>query len=255
MEDPDPILATPLECVPVLEPVTRIPVVASDEEKATPRASVVLDLLGELANMNQVLSPKNVRDRVNPTRAERNLMEHTGALWNGRQVRNAFRRALALGHHERVCMLRNEGVTVAQAAVRVKKEWMRVRLTRANFEKIAETSSEFEEHVDGLRGRDNDNVHESEVMQLKQQQQQIHMARKDYGGGSKQGKAKQLPGDPINHETDKGGQQSSIRGGSACAKGNKGKGKAVDYGFDDEDEDEEGIHDYYDEDEEIETDN
>jgi len=150
MEDPDPILATPLECVPVLEPVTRIPVVTSDEEKATPRASVVLDLLGELANMNQVLSPKDVRDRVNPTRAERNLMEHTG--------------------------------------------------------------------------------------------------------GSKQGKAKQLPGDPINHGTDKGGQQSSIRGGSAGGNGNKGKGKAVDYGFDDEDEDEEGIHGYDERDEDIETD-
>lgn len=191
--------------------------------------------------------------------AERHYKQHqpTGATWNGRQIRNAFRTALALGHHERVCMLRSEGVTPAEAAQSGKKRWMRVRLTRANFKKIAKTSYEFEEYIVGLRGKDSDKARESEVrndlfefigeaMQIKQQQQQIQMAHKNYGSGGRE-KPKQLPGDNS--------AQGLGKGGPAGAKSKKDKGKAVDYGYDDEDEDEEEDHGFDDDDDDVETDN
>lgn len=91
------------------------------------------------------------------------LHEHDGTTWNGRQIRNAFRTAIALGHYERMEKLRSAGMSPEQAEQSGKKKWMTVRLTKRNFANIAKTSHDFEEYIVHLRGRDSDNVKEAEV--------------------------------------------------------------------------------------------
>ena len=109
--------------------------------------------------------------------------ESDGATWNGRQIRNAFRTALAIGHHDRLRMLRDEGVTPEEAARSGKKKWMRVRLTKGNFKKIAKTSYEFEEYISTLRGKDTVNVRNAEVRDdfSRALGEVMQQARKDYG--------------------------------------------------------------------------
>ncbi|KAK0648086.1 hypothetical protein B0T16DRAFT_388395 [Cercophora newfieldiana] len=165
--------------------------------------------------------------------------EPEGATWNGRQIRNAFRTALAIGHYDRLSALRDEGMTPAQAAKSGKKKWMRVRLTKRNFQKVAKTSYEFEEYLSGLRGKDSDNVRDAEVRDdlFTALGEAVQMARKDYGAAGKGKKG-------IEGALSAGG-----RGGASKGVSGKGKGKAVVVERDeDEDEDEEDDEEDEDED-------
>ncbi|KAJ4387263.1 hypothetical protein N0V93_007852 [Gnomoniopsis smithogilvyi] len=69
--------------------------------------------------------------------------------WNGRQIRNAFQSALALGHYDRIRLRRG-----APEADRDKKKFLRVKLSKVNFKKIAETARDFEDYILNLRGED-----------------------------------------------------------------------------------------------------
>lgn len=86
-----------------------------------------------------------------------------GVTWNGRQIRNAFQTAIALGHYERVAKIRAEGMTPEEALATGKKKWNTVKLTKANFQKIARTASDFEEYIEKLRGNDSMTARELEL--------------------------------------------------------------------------------------------
>jgi hypothetical protein len=93
-------------------------------------------------------------------------------------------------------MLREEGVTPAQAAKSGKKKWMRVKLTTKNFQKISKTSLEFEQYISSLRGRDSDNVRDAEVRDdfFSELGAAMQLARKEYGsaGGRRKGASRVL---------------------------------------------------------------
>ncbi|KAJ4360728.1 uncharacterized protein N0V89_001295 [Didymosphaeria variabile] len=86
-----------------------------------------------------------------------------GVTWNGRQIRNAFQTAIALGHYERVAKIRAEGMTPEEALATGKKKWNTVKLTKANFQKIARTASDFEEYIEKLRGNDSTTARDLEL--------------------------------------------------------------------------------------------
>jgi hypothetical protein len=86
-----------------------------------------------------------------------------GVTWNGRQIRNAFQTAIALGHYERVAKIRAAEMTPEEALATGKKKWNTVKLTKANFQKIARTASDFEEYIEKLRGNDSMNARELEL--------------------------------------------------------------------------------------------
>ena len=80
--------------------------------------------------------------------------EATESTWNGRQIRNAFQMAIALGRHEREQRLSDlagasGGGNGGKKAAAVPSS---VKLTVANFRSIAETAREFEEYLVDLRG-------------------------------------------------------------------------------------------------------
>jgi len=86
-----------------------------------------------------------------------------GVTWNGRQIRNAFQTAIALGHYERLAKIREAGLTPDEAMATGKKKWRTARLTKANFANIAKTAREFEQYIETLRGSDSVNARESEL--------------------------------------------------------------------------------------------
>lgn len=69
--------------------------------------------------------------------------------WNGRQIRNAFQSAVALGNYERVQLRQG-----APEADRGKKRYMTIKLSKVNFKKVADTARDFEDYIFNLRGED-----------------------------------------------------------------------------------------------------
>ncbi|RYP71845.1 hypothetical protein DL771_004557 [Monosporascus sp. 5C6A] len=103
-----------------------------------------------------------------------------GSTWNGRQIRNAFQTALALGHADRQAALGEAGKTPEWAAASGKKRWMTVKLTAKNFRRIARATTEFEDYIVALRGRDSDAAREAEVRDDDYDPDMVP-ARKNYG--------------------------------------------------------------------------
>lgn len=89
--------------------------------------------------------------------------EERGTTWNGRQIRNAFQTAIALGHHEREKRLRAAGMTADEAAGSGQKTWMTVKLMKANFRNVAKTASEFEDYLASVRGLDSNLAKENQL--------------------------------------------------------------------------------------------
>ncbi|KAK4213819.1 hypothetical protein QBC37DRAFT_285202 [Rhypophila decipiens] len=102
------------------------------------------------------------------------------SCWNGRQIRNAFQTALALGHAARQNMLRGRGITTEdleqmeremddgtdegkERKREFRKHYMTVKLTRDSFKEISKTTNEFEEYIVALRGKDTDAQRDNEV--------------------------------------------------------------------------------------------
>lgn len=103
--------------------------------------------------------------------------------WNGRQIRNAFQTAIALGHYDREKMLKAAGMTADDAARSGQKKWMTVKLTRANFRHIAKTASEFDDYLASVRGPDSSLAKESQLRDDTHDQDTL-APKKDYGSKS-----------------------------------------------------------------------
>ncbi|RYP76413.1 hypothetical protein DL771_001852 [Monosporascus sp. 5C6A] len=88
--------------------------------------------------------------------AEQHFSAHTASksTWNGRQIRNAFQTAIALGQYDRIKMLRRKGISEEQAEKSGKEKYLKIGLTRRNFKKIANTAKEFEDYMSNVRGSD-----------------------------------------------------------------------------------------------------
>lgn len=80
--------------------------------------------------------------------------EQTDSTWNGRQVRNAFQIAIALGQYERLTRIKDEGLELDQALRSKNKSLTTVRLTKRNFLNIASTARDFEDYITSIRGSD-----------------------------------------------------------------------------------------------------
>lgn len=91
--------------------------------------------------------------------AETHFQEHEAdkTTWNGRQIRNAFQTAIALGRTDRIKMLKKKCLTEEEAEKKGRKgkeKYLKIHLTRKNFMKIAQTANEFEEYMVNVRGSD-----------------------------------------------------------------------------------------------------
>jgi hypothetical protein len=80
--------------------------------------------------------------------------ETTDSTWNGRQVRNAFQIAIALGQYERLTRVKDEGLSLDAALASKNKKLTTVRLTKRNFLNIASTARDFEDYISSIRGSD-----------------------------------------------------------------------------------------------------
>ncbi|KAI2618685.1 P-loop containing nucleoside triphosphate hydrolase protein [Hypomontagnella submonticulosa] len=69
------------------------------------------------------------------------------ATWNGRQIRNAFQTAIALGQYERTSKIKKKGLTEEEALATGKKKWRVIQLTRKNLDTIAETAQDFDKYM------------------------------------------------------------------------------------------------------------
>ncbi|KAI1417811.1 hypothetical protein F5Y13DRAFT_62730 [Hypoxylon sp. FL1857] len=69
------------------------------------------------------------------------------STWNGRQIRNAFQTAIALGQYERTSKIKRKGFTEEEALASGKKKWRVIQLTRKNLETIAETAQDFDKYM------------------------------------------------------------------------------------------------------------
>ncbi|KAH7153528.1 hypothetical protein EDB81DRAFT_882464 [Dactylonectria macrodidyma] len=108
-----------------------------------------------------------------------------GKSWNGRQVRNAFQTALALGHFDRQKDIKASGQTIEEVVKTGKKKWMTVKLTKTNFQSIARTMHEFEDYIVKLRGKDSETAREGEVRDdYYDPDPVVEPARKNYGATS-----------------------------------------------------------------------
>lgn len=90
--------------------------------------------------------------------------EKDGVTWNGRQIRNAFQTAIALGQWERRNKILEAGFKNEEEAMATgKKKWRKVQLTKKSFKSIAKTSRDFENYIANLRGSDSLYAKEAEL--------------------------------------------------------------------------------------------
>jgi SpoVK/Ycf46/Vps4 family AAA+-type ATPase len=115
------------------------------------------NIMNRLERDNEEAVVKTVFERAALLKfAEEHYTQHEelGLTWNGRQIRNAFQTAVALGNHERQEKLRAAGLSFEQAAASGDKKWNTIKLTVHNFRNISETTQEFEDYIYALRGSD-----------------------------------------------------------------------------------------------------
>lgn len=110
------------------------------------------NILNNLERLNKTSDVKVVFDRdvlIRYAESHYRQQESKAKRWNGRQIRNAFQSALALGNYERVQQRQK-----APEADRGKKKFKTIKLSKSNFKKIADTAREFEDYMSDLRGED-----------------------------------------------------------------------------------------------------
>ncbi|KAK4450280.1 P-loop containing nucleoside triphosphate hydrolase protein, partial [Podospora aff. communis PSN243] len=87
--------------------------------------------------------------------------EPTESAWNGRQIRNAFQLAIALGQHEREETLKE--MRPSGDADGPGKKLLPIKLTTANFKSIAATARAFEDYLAEVRGKDSKIAREESI--------------------------------------------------------------------------------------------
>ncbi|OHF04547.1 hypothetical protein CORC01_00018 [Colletotrichum orchidophilum] len=105
--------------------------------------------------------------------------EADDTTWNARQMRNAFQTAIALGHHERLQRIMDEGLTPEQAMASGDMRMTVVRLTKRNFNTIAKAARDFEDYINSVRGPDRQVAFKSQ-QRYDDFGQDIPKAHKDY---------------------------------------------------------------------------
>jgi hypothetical protein len=128
-----------------------------------------------------------------------------------------------LAHYERLAKLRENDITVEEAATSGKKKWMTVRLTKKIFGDIARTAREFELYLGMLRGKDSDKAREEEL-------------RDDYNDPTGPPARKQY----SNMLTVRGGRSPSTSSGAKAPKSKRGSRHVAE---EESEEDEEGQDD------------
>ncbi|RSL50748.1 hypothetical protein CEP53_008685 [Fusarium sp. AF-6] len=120
--------------------------------------------------------------------AEKHYKDHSRSktAWNGRQIRNAFQLAVALGHHDRDNKLKKAGLTADEAAKNGDKKWMTVKLTVRNFRNIAKTARDFEDYLHATRGYDDSTIAKHMALRHDESPDEYletpsRSAKKDYG--------------------------------------------------------------------------
>ncbi|KAK2042621.1 P-loop containing nucleoside triphosphate hydrolase protein [Colletotrichum somersetense] len=157
------------------------------------------DLLNRIAKDNETAEVKIEFDRtrlLDFARQHYQKHEADDTTWNARQIRNAFQTAIALGRHERLQRIKDEGLTPEQAMASGDRRMTVVRLTKRNFGIIAQTARDFEDYVTSIQGLDR------QVVLMSQQRyddcgKDMPKARKDYSsrrGGREKAAAKKEHG-------------------------------------------------------------
>ncbi|KAK3376255.1 hypothetical protein B0T24DRAFT_217163 [Lasiosphaeria ovina] len=159
-------------------------------------------LLNRLAKDNETSAVKIQFDRSTLLKFARDHYrkhEASDTTWNGRQVRNAFQTAIALGEFERLSRIKDEGLTPdealrlhASAATaggggghdKATKRLTTIRLTRRNLEDIAKTARDFEDYIVSIRGPDRE-VAQASQLRDDDYGRQLPRAQKNYDLGSK----------------------------------------------------------------------
>jgi hypothetical protein len=199
------------------------------------------NILHRLEEENQNTDVKIIFDRdilLDFAKNHYEKCDRQGVTWNGRQIRNAFQTAIALGHYERISKIREAGMTPDEALKTGKKKWRTVKLTKANFANIAKTAREFEQYIETLRGSDSQNARELEL-RYDEYDPDRPRARKQYPGmGSSGNGAREL--------------QENMRAKAGGGRGKTKKGGRTEPPAPVDDEDEEEEDDDSDEDEEDE---
>jgi hypothetical protein len=73
------------------------------------------------------------------------------ATWNGRQIRNAFQTAIALGNYDRCKRLKEDGLTEKDALQSSDPRHRTIKLTKVKFAKIAKSAREFEVYMQDVQ--------------------------------------------------------------------------------------------------------
>ncbi|KAK0713529.1 hypothetical protein B0T26DRAFT_753626 [Lasiosphaeria miniovina] len=159
-------------------------------------------LLNRLAKDNETSAVKIQFDRSTLLKFARDHYrkhEASDTTWNGRQVRNAFQTAIALGEFERLSRIKDEGLTLDEALrLRVSaataggggghnkttERLTTIRLTRRNLEDIAKTARDFENYIVSIRGPDHE-VAQASQLRDDDYGRQLPRAQKDYNLGGK----------------------------------------------------------------------
>ncbi|KAI6767674.1 hypothetical protein HG530_005683 [Fusarium avenaceum] len=161
----------------------------------------------------------------------------TDTSWNGRQIRNAFQLAIALGHHDRERSMAQAQGTKEDDIVTLDKKWRSVRLTIDNFRNIAKTARDFEDYLSATRGNDS---HLAKQWSLRYDDQtedlavtQVIGVRKDYGAQRKpkMSQSDQRSQRSISRNDERGSSRSQRYG-----KGSKQQGEEEQEGVNDEGE-------------------
>ncbi|KAL2870892.1 uncharacterized protein BJX67DRAFT_377515 [Aspergillus lucknowensis] len=116
--------------------------------------------------------------------AQKHYKHHiaAGTTWNGRQIRNAFQTAIALGEHDRSTRIQNQGLTEEEAVKQGDARYTTVKLTRKNFQKIAKTAKDFEDYMVSVRGSDISIAQEESLRDDRFDPDKRVTVQKQYGG-------------------------------------------------------------------------
>ncbi|KAK3317644.1 hypothetical protein B0T19DRAFT_479682 [Cercophora scortea] len=118
--------------------------------------------------------------------------EASETTWNGRQVRNAFQIAIALGQYDRLNRIKDEGLTPEQALSSGDKSLRTIRLTKRNFASIAKTARDFEDYISAIRGSDRE-LAQASNLRNDDFGRDIPRAQKDYGPRVELGRGVRVP--------------------------------------------------------------
>ncbi|ETS78286.1 hypothetical protein PFICI_10348 [Pestalotiopsis fici W106-1] len=140
-----------------------------------------------------------------------------GTTWNARQIRNAFSTAIAMGQYDRMERIRRAGLTPEQVVASGNQGLMTIKLSKGNFEKVADTATEFEEYINAVRGDDVKNALENQQRDDYFTQQLAPQPRKTRGApvayfdpDFKSSRSKRPPTKPLDSD-----EESDIRKASS----------------------------------------